>query len=34
MTDVKVGDRFYTPQTFLENAMSRVIYTSQGLKKS
>lgn len=34
LSNVKVGDRLYTPQSFIENAMDRVIYTPAGLKKS
>lgn len=33
LKDIKAGDRFYTPQSFLENAMSRPTYTPTGLKK-
>lgn len=32
LKDLKVGDRLYTPQSFLENAIDRVIYTPTGLK--
>jgi methionyl-tRNA formyltransferase len=32
-SEIKIGDRFYTPQIFLESAMKRPIYTSIGLKK-
>ncbi|MBU1165631.1 hypothetical protein KKF81_01685 [Candidatus Micrarchaeota archaeon] len=35
MEKVRVGDRFYTPQKYLEDAMtSRVIYTSKGKKEA
>jgi len=34
LSNVKVGDRLYTPQSFIENAMDRVIYTPAGLKKN
>jgi methionyl-tRNA formyltransferase len=34
LNNVKVGDRLYTPQSFLESAMDRVIYTPAGLRKS
>ena len=32
LKDLKVGDRLYTPQSFLENGVDRVIYTPTGLK--
>jgi len=32
MSDVRIGDRFYTPQASLEESMIRVIYTPRSLK--
>lgn len=34
ISNITVGDRLYTPQSFLEGAMGRVIYTANGLRKN
>lgn len=33
LSDIKVGDRFYTPHTFIDGSISRPVYTPSGLKK-